>query len=158
MTIVCYCILQKISDHRITILIIILMLRQIIINCFKRMSSIIIICIDNSKWPVDLINAAEDCMSGSPRFHSAFRNFKTFRNVVDILKYIRNLHIFCHTVSYCFSETVFIFFLYNKNNLLKSGSFCIKQGKIHNDVSLFINWIDLFKSAITASHSCCHNY
>ena len=25
------------------------------------MSSIIIICIDNSKWPVDLINAAEDC-------------------------------------------------------------------------------------------------
>ena len=158
MSVICHRIFQTVSHHGITVFVIIFMRCQIIIDYFKCMTSIIIICIDNSKWPVDLINAAEDCMSGSPRFHSAFRNFKTFRNVVDILKYIRNLHIFCHTVSYCFSETVFIFFLYNKNNLLKSGSFCIKQGKIHNDVSLFINWIDLFKSAITASHSCCHNY
>ena len=35
------------------------------------------------------------------------------KNIVD---FCAVLHIFCHTVSYCFSETVFIFFLYNKDN------------------------------------------
>ena len=32
------------------------------------------------------------------------------------------------------------------------------NGKIHDNVSLLIHRIDLIQTAVTASHTCCHNY
>ena len=47
---------------------------------------------------------------------------------------------------------------YYKNNLFKSCKISIINRKINNNMSIFIYWINLFHSTVTASHSGCHNY
>ena len=45
-----------------------------------------------------------------------------------------------------------------KDYFLKSGLFCVINGKVHDDMTFFVYRIDLFKAAVTASHSSCHDY
>jgi len=54
-----------------------------------------------------------------------------------------------HTKGYIFK---------NKNDFLESGALCIINRKIHNNMTFFIDRIDLFQSTVTASHSRSHNY
>ena len=61
-----------------------------------------------------------------------------------------------HAFSDMLHELLLNGFLDNKNNLLKSSLNCIIDRKIHDNVAVLINWIDLLQTAITASHSCCH--
>ena len=59
MTILCQSIFQTISNHHIMVNIFFFLLRSQEIIChLKCMYSIIVICIDNSKWSVNLINTA----------------------------------------------------------------------------------------------------
>ena len=143
MTVFCQSILDFICHHGITIFIIILMCGQEIINLLKCMNTIIIICIDHRKRTADRIDTTEDRMAGTKRFHSSFRHFKSFRKIGKFLVYIGDLHNFTHAVSDTLSEVCLIFFFYDKYNFLKSCSFCIINRKIHNDVSLCIDRIDL---------------
>ena len=122
------------------------------------MNTIIIICIDHRKRTADRINTTEDRMAGTKRFHSSFRHFKSFRKIGKFLVYIGDLHNFTHAVSDTLSEVCLIFFFYDKYNFLKSCSFCIINRKIHNNVPLCINRVDLLQTTISTSHSCCHDY
>ena len=96
-------------------------------------------------------------MCCSPRLYTSFRNFVTFREIVQILEYIRYIHDLLNSLSNSFFKICFIFFLNNKYDFLKSCAFCIKDREIHNNMSFLIYRVNLLQPAISASHSCCHN-
>ena len=58
MSVIRHCIAQMIAYHCVTVFIIILMAGQIVIDQLECFLSVIIIRIDYSKWPVDLIDTA----------------------------------------------------------------------------------------------------
>ena len=97
-------------------------------------------------------------MAGSPRFHSSFRDCITFRKIGQFLENIRYFDLFAQTIPDCLTECLFIFSLYNKYDFLKASSYCIINGKVHDNMTFFVNRIDLFQTSIAASHSCCHYY
>ena len=151
-------ITKNIAYHGIAEFIIILMCCQVIIDQLECLYPVIIIRIDDCKWSIHLIDAAKYCMCRSPWLHSALRHAVSVRKIIKFLISIRYFHIFRHTVSDCFTERFFIFSLYNKYDFLKASSYCIINGKVHDNMTFFVNRIDLFQTSIAASHSCCHYY
>ena len=127
-----------ISDHCISVLIIICMCRQIIIDELECFYSIIVICIDHCERSVNLIHTAIYSMCCSPRFYTSFRYFIAFRNVVDILISICYVHVFFHTFSHMLFELFFDLVFDYEYDLLKAGSLCIIHGKIHDNMSVIV--------------------
>ena len=150
-------VLQNISHHGVVILLVILMGGEEIIDHLERVASIIIIRVDHREGRVHTAQTAQYRVAGSPGFHPSLRNLIAFRNIVEILEHIGNFHDLADSVADSLPEIFFIFFFDDKYNLLKSGLFRVIQGKIHNDMSLRIHRIDLFESAVTASHSGSHD-
>ena len=122
------------------------------------MTSIVVVRIDHRKRSIHLINGAQYRMCGSPWLHTSFRYLKSLRNIVEILEHIGNVHDLFHPLSYRLFKIRLVFFFDNKYHFLKSGTFRIEDRKVHNNMSLFVNRIDLFQPSISASHSCCHNH
>ena len=157
MSILGQCIFQQITYHGILIFLSIFRINQEIMNQLKCLLSVIIVCIDHRKRSVHNRQTGQDSMSGSPWFYTAFRHLKAFWQVVKILKYILHRNPFLHTVSNALTEICFIFLLDNKYDFSKSSLYCIVDRIVHNNMSLGINGVNLFQSAVTASHTCRHN-
>ena len=152
-------VLQLVANHHILVnTILILVLGKEIISHLKCMTSIIIVCIDNCKWSVDHIDTAHDRMTCAPWFHTSFRNLIAFRKIVQILEYKDYLCMLAHAVADGCTEICLVFFLYDKYNFFKSCLERIIDRKIDNNISLFIYRVDLFETAVSASHTCCHYY
>ena len=159
MAIVCKSIFQLVTNHHISVKIfVILVFCQKIICHFKCMTSIVVVCIDNRKRTVNLVNTAQDRMTGSPGFYSSLRNLIAFRKIMKILEHISNLYLFTETVADSFAEVLFIFFFNDKYYFFKSCFYSIINGKVHNDMTFSVNGVDLFQTTVAASHSSCHNY
>ena len=97
-------------------------------------------------------------MRSSPWLYSSGRNFKSLRQIFQLLKCISYFHNLFYTIPYDIMKIFRILSLYYKNNLFKSCKISIINRKINNNMSIFIYWINLFHSTVTASHSGCHNY
>ena len=130
-----------ISHHCISVLVIIYMCRQIIVYQLECFYSIIVICIDDCEWSVDLIHTAVYGMCRSPRFYTSFRYFISFRNIINILICVCNIHVFLHTLSYMLFEFVFDLVFDNKHNFFESCPLCIIHRKVHDDMSVVIDRI-----------------
>ena len=97
-------------------------------------------------------------MRRSPGLHSAFRNLKAFRNLVEFLENVLDFHVLTHSVSHALTEILFIFFLNDENDLFKARPVRVVHGKVNDLVALFVHRIDLLESAVAASHTRCQNY
>ena len=97
-------------------------------------------------------------MGGAPGLHAALRDLKPFRYLIHLLIHIRHIHISADTVAYVDLEFRLNGLLDDKDNLLKSSLFCIKNGEINDDVAILIHRVNLLQTAVTASHTCCHDY
>ena len=133
-----------VADHCKTIGILFFLRGQEMINFLEGVSSIIIVRVDHGKRTIYDIDAAKDSMSSSPRFDSSFWNLESFWKIGQFLENVFYFHNICKTISDHFFKIVFQFFLDDENHFFKSCSFGIKNGKIHNDVSLIVDRIDLF--------------
>ena len=130
-------ILQNKSSHAHLHLICCLCVRnQVIMEKLKRFLSIIIICIDDHKRFFYYIFTTQDCLTGSPRFGTSLRNFKTSWNICKILIYIFHLDLISDTIPDYRTEFFFNIFSDNKYNLVKTSFFCIINRVIHNDLPI----------------------
>ncbi len=158
MSIVGHRIPQLIAHHGVAVLLIILVGRKVAVNLLECVSSIIVVCIDDCKRPVDLVDSAQDRMCRPPWFCTALRYGKALRDVLDPLKRIGSLHILLHPASDGLAEVLFIFLLDDKHHFLKARQLRIIYGKLHDDVSLIVHRVDLLQPAVAASHSRSHDH
>ena len=122
------------------------------------MASIVIVSIDDCERAMDDVPDGEDRMGGSPGLDTSFRNFKSFRKIVQFLKGVSNLHMSGNTVADLFTEDLFVFFLDDKYDLLKACLFCVVNGEVDDHMPFGIDRVDLFQAAVSASHSGCHDH
>ena len=144
MSIVGQGVVKLVADHGILVSVIILHQCQLVINHVKCLFPIIIICIDDCKRPVNQILTAQHCMGGAPGLHAALRDLKPFRYLIHLLIHICHIHISADTVAYVDLEFRLNGLLDDKDNLLKSSLFCIKNGEINDDVAILIHRVNLF--------------
>ena len=130
---------------------------QIVIHYLKSLHPIVIVGIDDSKRSINQILCGKDCMAGSPRFFAVFRNFKSCRQDVQLLKRIFYFHDFGNAIANCSTECFLDFMLDDKNDSPKSGAICVVKRIINNDFPIRTNRVNLLHSSISAAHTCSHD-
>ena len=106
--------------------------------------SIVVICIDYSKWLGKNLLRCQYSVSCSPWFGTPCRNFKTIRKICKILIYIFHFNLIADTITDYRTEFFFNIFSDNKYNLVKSCFFCIINRIIHDDLSIWRHLCKLF--------------
>ena len=136
-----------------------LLLNQIIMNLDISLFAIVVICIDYHKRLIKNGFGGEYSLTGSPRFCTVCRFFKSFRKVIQRLECIGNFCDFLNSLSDHTAEFFLQILADNKYNLVKSSLQCIMDRIIHNDLSIRSYWCKLFDSfSKTAANSGCHDY
>ena len=144
MAVVCQCIFQLIAYHHILVnAVFVFVICQEIICHLESMASVIIVCIDHGERSVYFSETVQHRMSGSPWFHTSFGHLIAFRQTVKILEHIFHFDPAAQTVADGSFEICFVFFFNDKHDFSKSGSYSIVNGKIHDNMSIFVNRIDL---------------
>ena len=152
------CVVEMIGNHRILIFVIITAGCQTIIDRLERRFSIVIIRVDHRKRSVDHLAAAENRMTGSPRFDASLRNLKSIRKTVIFLIHILHLHVLFHAVSDMFLKLFLNRFLDNKYDLFESSLDCVEDRKIDDQISFPIDRINLLQTAVPAAHTSRHDH
>ena len=97
-------------------------------------------------------------MTGAPRFHTTLRHRKSLRQIRQFLEHIRYFNLLCKAVSDRRAEICLVFSLNHKYYFFKSCTDRVINRKIHDDVAIFIDRIDLLQSAVPAAHAGSHYY
>ena len=125
----------------------------------ERLFSIIIIRIDDYKRFVDRSLAGKHRLTGSPRFRSAFRLLESFRQSIQFLEYVTDIHQLFHTFSDGFPEIFFQVFADDEHYFIESGFDRIMDGIIHDNLSVRSHRFQLLDSfSKTAADSGGHNH
>ena len=157
MSVFSQCIFKPVPYHHILILSVIFILCQKPVRHPECIASIIVVRIDDNKRSVHNPDTAHNSMTRSPGLHPSLRYFKPVRNIIQILKNIRCFNLFFNPVANGGTKALLVLSFDNKNNPFKACTNCVINRKIHNNVPIFIHRINLFQTAIAASHPCSHH-
>ena len=121
--------------------------------------SIVVICIDYSKWLGKNFLRCQYSVSCSPWLCTVCRFPEISRKIIDLLECISNFCDLFDTVADDSAELILNIFTDDKYNFVESCFQCIMDGIIHNDLTLRsyrCKLLDTFSK--TTSDSCRHDY
>ena len=131
---------------------------HILIQLYKRLFAIIVICIDHDKRFLHDILHAKDRLSGSPRFRSSPGILPTSREFIHRLVCILDRNQLLDPLSDNLLKILLDILADNKDNLIASRFQRIMDRIIHNNLSIRPNRFQLFNSAAkTTADSGGHN-
>jgi hypothetical protein len=116
-------------------------------------ASIEIVGINGGEWFGDGITGTPDCVAGSPRLFSPFGEGISVRKILKGLKNVihRNaITVFSPDLSF---EGVFKIMPDNEDDTTETGPNRIENGIIEHGFPGWSNRIDLFKTAVSGSHT-----
>ena len=141
------------SYHTICILSSFRKFRQEFTDYGKTVTSVEVVSIDYGKRFTDHFLTHQHCMVCTPWFYTFSRTSKSFRKLVDALKYYFYWNMVFVLADDFLTEIFFKIFSDYEYNLSKSATDSIKNGIVHNCFTIGSQTVKLFQTSITTSHS-----
>ena len=126
-------------------------------DLLKRLAAIEIVCVDDDKRRINVVACRQNGVARAPRLLAAFRHRKALRQVIQLLENIFDLHVLRYAVADNLFKVLKKLLLDNEDYLGKARLYGIKNRKIHDNLAVFANGIDLLQAAVTAAHTGRHN-
>ena len=104
-----------------------------------------------------MVACRQNGVARAPRLLAAFRHRKALRQVIQLLENIFDLHVLRYAVADNLFKVLKKLLLDDEDYLGKARLRGIKNRKIHDNLAVFANGIDLLQAAVTAAHTGRHN-